>query len=191
MESGPEPAEGAAVVPDRRRHPIQHFAEPMRTRIEDAGAPSGRADGERGAEQDHHGRDEDDQRRHLHLVGLDLLAEIFRRAAHHEPGDEHGDQGEHQHAVEARPDPAEHDLTELDQPHRNEATERREAVVHGVHRAVGRRRRGRGPDGGVDDAEARLLPLHVAARPAATRAPGRHRPRPVPACRAARARSPR
>ena len=32
-----------------------------------------------------------DDRRHLHLERLDLLAEVFRRAADHQPGDEHRD----------------------------------------------------------------------------------------------------
>ena len=43
---------------------------------------------------------------HLHLVGLDLLAEVFRRAAHHQPGDEHRDDREDQHAVESGADAA-------------------------------------------------------------------------------------
>ena len=50
-------------------------------------------------------RDEDDQRRHLHLVGLDLLAEILRRAPDHEAGHEDGDDREHEHAVEPEPTP--------------------------------------------------------------------------------------
>ena len=69
-----------------------------------------------------------------------------------------------EHAVEARADAAEDDLAELHQPHRHEAAERREGVVHRVDRAVrGRGRRGR-PERGVGDAEAHLLALHVAAR---------------------------
>ena len=47
---------------------------------------------------------------HLDLEALDLLAQVLRRAAHHQPGDEHGQDGVHQHAVEPGADPAEDDL---------------------------------------------------------------------------------
>ena len=70
---------------------------------------------------------------------------------------------EHQHAVEPRADAAEDDFAQLHQPHRHQAAERRERIVHGIDRAVrgggGRSR----PQGGIDDAEARFLAFHVAA----------------------------
>ncbi len=89
-------------------------------------------------------RHEDRDRRHLHLEGLDLLAEVFGRAADHQAGDEDRDDREHEHAVEARAHAAEDDLAELDEPQRHEPAQRREGVVHRVDRAVGgRRRRGR------------------------------------------------
>jgi hypothetical protein len=50
----------------------------------------------------------------------------------HEAGDEHGDEREHQHAVEAAADAAENDLAELHQPHWHEPAERRVRVVHRV-----------------------------------------------------------
>ena len=40
------------------------------------------------------------------------------------PGDEDGDDGEHENAVEPGADAAEDDLAELDEPHRHEAAER-------------------------------------------------------------------
>ena len=68
-----------------------------------------------------------------------------------------------EHAVEARADAAEDDLAELHQPHRHEAAERREGVVHRVDRAVRGGRRRRRPQRRVGDAEADLLAFHVAA----------------------------
>ena len=67
----------------------------------------------RGEAQDRQRQDQDGEHRHLDFLRLDLLAEIFRRAADHQAGDEHRDDGEHQHAVEARADAAEDDLAEL------------------------------------------------------------------------------
>ena len=40
------------------------------------------------------------QHHHLDFLLLDLLAQVFGRAAHHQAGDEHGEHGEQQHAVE-------------------------------------------------------------------------------------------
>ena len=120
-------------------------------------------DCDRGEAQDGQRQDQDGEHRHLDLLGLDLLAEILRRAADHQPGDEHGDDDEQQHAVEAGADAAEDDLAELHVDDRDHAAERREAVVHGVDRAAGG---GRGDDREerrVGDAEADLLALHVAA----------------------------
>ncbi len=88
----------------------------------------------------------------------------MRRPPDHQPGDEEGDDGEEQHAVETRADAAEDDFAELDVDQRDHAAERREAVMHPVDRTA----RGVGGDGGeegrVGDAEADLLALHVAAR---------------------------
>jgi hypothetical protein len=43
----------------------------------------------------------------LHLAGFDLLAQVLRRAADHQPGDEDGQDDEDQHAVETGADAAE------------------------------------------------------------------------------------
>ena len=98
--------------------------------------PPGDTHADRRADQHDRRRDQDDQRGHLHLEGLDLLAQVLRRAADHQPGDEDGDDGEDQHAVEAGADAAEDHLAELHQPHRHEPAERRVGVVHRVDRAV-------------------------------------------------------
>ena len=87
--------------------------------------------------EDEHRHDEDGQHRHLHFLGLELLAEIFRRASDHQAGDEHGDDGEHDDAVETGADAARHDLADLDEHQRHQAAERHVGVVHGVDRAVG------------------------------------------------------
>ena len=102
---------------------------------------------------------QDREHRQLHLSALDLLAQVLGRAADHQPGDEHREDGEHQHAQDADADAAEDDLAERDVEHRHAAGQRREAVVHGVDRAG----RGVGGDGGPQrgraDAEADLLAL--------------------------------
>ena len=106
--------------------------------------PNGSITRYRGEAEDRQRQDQDGEHRHLDLLGLDLLAEIFRRAPDHQAGDEHGDDDEQQHAVEAGADAAEDDLAELHVEHRHQPAERREAVVHGVDGAVrggrGRRR---------------------------------------------------
>jgi hypothetical protein len=61
------------------------------------------------------------------------------------------------------PDAAEDHLAGLNIEERNQAAERREAIVHTIHRAA----TGVGGDGGEQgtggDAEARFLALHIAA----------------------------
>jgi hypothetical protein len=68
---------------------------------------------------------QDGEHGHLHLARLDLLAEIFRRAADHQAGDEDREDDEQQHAVEAGADAADDDLAELHVDHRHHAAERR------------------------------------------------------------------
>ena len=135
----------------------------MRPGIQDGRRPRLGRDGHRRPEQDLHHGDEDDERRHLHLVHLDLLAQVLGRAAHHEAGDEHGDDGEHQDAVEPTTHASEDDLTQLDEDQRDHAAQRGVGVVHGVHRAVGGGGGGGGPSGRHPHAEPVLLALHVAA----------------------------
>ena len=72
-------------------------------------------------------QDQDREHRHLDLLGLDLLAQVLRRAADHEPGDEHGDDDYEQHAVETGADAAVDDLAELDHDHGDHPAERRDS----------------------------------------------------------------
>ncbi len=117
-----------------------------------------------GREAEHHERQaEDGEHRHLDLLGLDLLAEVFRRAPDHQAGDEDREDDEDEHAVEARAHAADDDLAELHVDERDHAAERGEAVVHGVDRAARGRRGDDGEQGGGGDAEAHLLAFHVAA----------------------------
>ena len=44
--------------------------------------------------------DQQIEHRHLHVEGFDFFAEIFRRAADHQAGDEDGENDEDEHAVE-------------------------------------------------------------------------------------------
>ena len=97
------------------------------------------------------------------LALADLLAEVLRGAADHQAAEEHGDDGEHEHPVEAGADAAGRDLAEHHVEHRDAAAGGGQRVVHRVDRA------GRGAGGGGGEqrgrrrAEAHLLALHRAA----------------------------
>ena len=56
------------------------------------------------------GKNEQCQHRHLHVVGLDFFAEIFRRASDHQAGDENREHDKHEHPVEAGADSANNDF---------------------------------------------------------------------------------
>ena len=121
----------------------------------------------------HRGQGSKAQRRHaevqhgerseLHLAALDLLAQVLGGAAHHEAGDEHGEDGVHEQAHDADPDAAEHHLAQGDVEHRHHAGEGRETVVSGIDGATGRVGGRRRPEDRVGDPEPDLLALHVAA----------------------------
>src|SRR6185437_456090 len=89
---------------------------------------------------------------------------VLRCPAHHQPGHEHGDDGEDQDAVQARPDAAGHDLAERHVEQRDAAAERGQRVVEAVHRAGGRHRGGRGEQRAARRAEPRLGALGRAVR---------------------------
>ena len=160
---GGEAGEGRAVVAGRRGIGVEDLAEPVRPRILHAGQHPRAAPPPARAAEDGQREDQDGEHRQLHLLGGDLLAEILRRSPDHQSGDEHRQDDEDQHAVEAGADAAEDHLAQHHVDHRHHAAQRREAVVHGVDRAVrgvgGRRR----PQRRQNRAEADLLALHVAA----------------------------
>ena len=160
---GGEAGEGAAVVVGGRGEGVEDFRETVRAGVGDAGAADVEADGDGGADEDQDRRDQDDEGAHLHLERLDLLAEVFGRAADHQAGDENGEDGEDEHAVEARADAAENDFAELHQHQRHHAAERGVGVVHAVDRAARGGGGHRREQAAVGDAEAYLLAFHVAA----------------------------
>ena len=110
---------------------------------------------------------EDGDDGHLDFLLLDLLAHVFGRAPDHQAADEDGDDGINQHAVEPRADASENHFVGLDVEQRNQPAERREAVVHAVHRAATGIRGDGGEQRGLRDAEPHFLAFHVAARLAA------------------------
>ena len=101
--------------------------------------------------------------RPAHLARLDLLAQELGRASDHEAGDEHREDGEADHAVQAAAHAAEDDLAQGHLEHLDKTAQRGVGVVHGVNRAVGGGGGVSRPRGGGGDAEAALLALHVAA----------------------------
>jgi hypothetical protein len=81
---------------------VQDFRESVRTRVVGRRcAPIPHA-GRGGEKQNVRGQDQHGQHGHFHLEALDLLTEILRGPTDHESGDENGNDGKHQHAVEMR-----------------------------------------------------------------------------------------
>ena len=101
---------------------------------------------------------EQGEHRQLHLAGLDLLAEVLRRAAHHQAGQEDADDQVDQHVDQADALAAE-DAVEPHAGEGRQAGQRVEAVVHAVDRAAGHRRRDGGEGRAGGRAEAQLLAL--------------------------------
>ncbi|MPL86093.1 hypothetical protein SDC9_32069 [bioreactor metagenome] len=143
----------------------------------------------RGQRRRHRGRDrparqnaerhrQKGQHRERHLARLDLAAKVFRGAPDHQPGQEDRQHDIEQHPVKPGADAAEDHLTDHHVDHLDKARERHETVVHRIDRAIGGRRRRRGPKGGETGAEALFLALHVGAeakgRVAARLAPPDH-----------------
>ncbi len=130
--------------------------------VEDAAASGLGHQCQGGTEQDQRRGDEDRQRGELHLPHVDFLAQIFRGAANHQPGDKHRQQHEQEHPVQARSNAAKHHFTNLHQPQRDHPAQRGEGVVHGIDRPAG----GGGGDHGVqaasENAKAALFALHIA-----------------------------
>ena len=139
------------------------LGEALRTGVEQRRRAVLRGHRERHGQQheQRHGQRPDEHE--LDLARLDLLAEVLGRAADHQAGDEHGQQDEQQHPVQARADAAEDDLAEQHVGHRDGAAEAGQGVHGGVDRAARGDGRDRRPQRRVGDAEARLLALEVAA----------------------------
>ena len=135
-------AERRAVIAGARGEEIENLGEAVRPWIGDRGHRRRHHRGDGRPAQIHERQDEDGEHGHLHFLGLDFLADIFRGAADHQSGDEHRDDHEQQHAVHAGADTADDDLAELDVDQRDHAAKRGEGIMHGVDGAAG----GRGGD---------------------------------------------
>ena len=107
------PANALPLLPVAGTKRIKNFTQSMRAGIIKPGySPS--ADGRPGREAENR-KAEDQQRQHRHLdfVGLNLLAQVFRCPAHHQPGDEYGQHDKHQHSVKPGAHSAENDFAQL------------------------------------------------------------------------------
>jgi len=113
----------------------------VRTRVAEAIKRRLQINGYGGENQHESGREQQRQHGELHFARFDLLAEIFRRATDHEPGDENGDDGEQKNGVESRSSAARRDAAHQQIDHRNEAANRHERVEGRIGRA------GSGPRG--------------------------------------------
>src|ERR1035441_4102984 len=104
---GVESGEGAAVVADPAGVGVQHLAQSVRAIIVHAALHGGLADAYGRKAEDAHRQHEHGEHDHLDFFLLDLFSQVFRSAAHHQSGDEDRQDGEQQHAVQARSDATE------------------------------------------------------------------------------------
>ena len=127
------PANAEPLLLARRGERVQHLGQAVRAGVEHRRALlAGSAIASAGADQHQRRGGQEVQRGELDLAGADLLAQVLRRAADHQPGDEHRDDREDQHAVQARADAAGRDLAEHHVEHRHHAAERGVRVVERV-----------------------------------------------------------
>ena len=106
---------------------VQNFAEPVRSTVIEirrwrspvaARSSSSFSEGNQsmydrtdpGEHQNAGSSRDEGEHRHLDFFLLDLLSQVFRRAPHHQPGNEHRENGVEQNAVETRADAAEDDF---------------------------------------------------------------------------------
>src|ERR1019366_7877592 len=169
---GVDSGERAAVVAYAAGVGVQHLAQSVRAIIAQAALHGGLVDAHGRKAEDADREHEHGEHDHLDFLLLDLLPQIFRGAAHHQSGDENREDGEQEHAVQARSDAAEDNFAQLDVDHRHEAAQRGEAIVHVVDGAAACVRGDDGEERRGGDTEAHLLAFHVAARPAQA---GQHR----------------
>src|SRR5713101_6068421 len=158
-----EARESRAVIAGLRGVGIEHLGEAVRAGIGHRGNRRRIDDGDSGPAQIHQRQHQNGKHRHLDFARLDLLADIFRRAADHQACDKDRDDDEDQHAVETGADAADDDFAELDVDQRDHAAKCCEAVMHGVDRAAGGRRGDDREQRGGNNAEADFLAFHVAA----------------------------
>src|ERR1019366_4898809 len=117
-----------------------------------------------GEYQNHEWKDERHQHGHLHVIGFDLLTEIFRRAAYHYPGNEHRQHDVDQNAVQAGACTAEDHFAQHDIDQGHHSAQGHEGVMPAVDGPAARVGGDSGEQRGVGNAEADLFAFHVAAR---------------------------
>ncbi len=161
VDVGVQAGKGAAVVVGHGGKGVEHLGEAVGAGVGHGGHGRRGDHGDAREDQDRDPGGQDGDDRHPHLPHLDLLAQVFRGPADHQPGDEDRDDGEGQHGVETGADPAEDDLAQQDQGERHHAADGGEGVVHGIDRAAGGAGGGDGEEAAAGQAEADLLPFHV------------------------------
>ncbi len=152
--------EGRAVVVGRGGERVEHLRKAVRAGVEHACALAGHRHRDGGSCQHEQRGDQEVRCGELDLARSDLLAEVLRCAADHQAGDEHRDDRQDEHAVQAGADAARRDLAELHVEQRHHAAEAGVGVVERVHRTRRRQRRQIGEDRRVRHAEALLHTFH-------------------------------
>ena len=93
----------------------------------------------------------------LDLLGLKFFSEVLRGSTNHQPGQKDGNKDVQQHPVKPRTHPPEDHFTDHHIDQRNHPAQRVKAVVHAVHRTVGRRGSGFSPQHRPGGAKAYFL----------------------------------
>ena len=102
--------ERASVVPRAGCERVKNLAQAVRAAVVQGDEAPFAHDRPRGERENIDGQNEQRQHRHLHVVGLDFFAEIFRRASDHQAGDEDGEHDKDEHPVKSGADTAEDDF---------------------------------------------------------------------------------
>src|SRR5580692_5061014 len=155
--------EGRAVIASSRNKRIQNFCQSMRPGIFNS-RRSESLDARNGCkDQDDQRKYQSHQHRHLHVVRFNLLAQIFRRASHHQPRYEHRQHDVNQNPVHSRANPTENHFAKHDVHQRHHAAQRRERIMPSDNRTTAGVGGHRGKQRRVRDSEANLFALHVPA----------------------------
>src|SRR6516162_8960115 len=169
---GAQAGERGAVVVGFRHERVHDLGQAVRARVEDRRLALLGRDRQPGRGEGDYGDGQEVQRRVLHLCGPDLLADVLRCPADHQPGHEHSDDGQDEDAVHAGADSARGDLAQRHVEERDAPAERGERVVEAVHRAGGGQRRRRREHRAGGCAEPDLGALRGVARGDRRRAAG-------------------
>src|SRR5271157_560578 len=106
--------ECAAVVTGARTGGVKDLAETMGTAVIFTRlAPRGQ-DSPTGKTKDRKRHEQNRDRSHLDIIGLNLFAKILRRTAHHQTGNKDCQHDKYNHSVETGTDPAKDNFSHLD-----------------------------------------------------------------------------